>query len=54
MSSSLELQVGQKREWCSDESEDAAEICSSGSVGPVGTVDTVDTSGESVVCIRRW
>jgi hypothetical protein len=33
LSSSLELQVGQKREWCSEESEQAAEICSAGSAG---------------------
>jgi hypothetical protein len=65
LSSSLELQVGQKREWCSDESEHAAEICSVdsvdsvdsvGSIGPVDpvrSIRSVDTLGESVVGIRR-
>jgi hypothetical protein len=48
LSSSLELQVGQKREWCSEESEHAAGIGAG-----IDSTGAVETSGVSVVCIRR-
>jgi hypothetical protein len=52
LSSSLELQVGQKREWCSEESEHAAGI-GAGLGAEIDSTGAVDTSGVSVVCIRR-
>ena len=52
LSSSLELQVGQKREWCSEGSGQAAGI-ESGGAAEINSVGLVETPGEFIVCIRR-
>ena len=48
-----ELQVGQKREWCSVESVQAAGVDSVVSIGWILWVGPVGAPGVWVVCIRR-